>query len=259
MRVNPWPLLTGVFLLASTALAAASSAYDRGVALFTQEEYKDSAKAFEEALQGDPKNADYLVWLGRAYGRRAERMTGLKALGALSLAGKVRESFEQAVEISPRGLVALQSLFDFYLDAPGIIGGGDDKAEALIPRIAKVDAAAGERAKAALFAKREDYPQAEASLRKAIELEPDDVHHRLSLASFLARRERYEESDRIFGEALQQKPDAPDVWYARARALVHAKRNPVEARRLLNLYLKTPLYAPDAEPYSDARNLLEEL
>jgi Tfp pilus assembly protein PilF len=243
----------------AAALPAANPTFQHGVDLFIHEDYKAAQKAFEEALAADPKNPDYLLWLGRAYGRRAERATGLKALGAFSLAGSCRESFEQAVAIDPKHLPALQSLFDYYLNAPGIVGGGDDKAEALIPKMAAVNPATAERAKSALLAKREEFPQAEASLRKAIELEPDEIGHRLSLAAFLSRRGRFDESDKLFAEALRQHPDSPQVWFARAKELVRGQRNPAEARRLLERYLKTPLYAPDAEPYSDARSLLKEL
>jgi len=246
-------------LLLPLALAAANPALERGVDLFAREDYKAAQKAFEDAVEAAPKDADARLWLGRALGRRAERATGFKALGALSLASNCRQSFEEAVERDPRHLSALQSLFDFYLNAPGIVGGGDDKAEALIPKIEAVNPASAQRARASLLQEREQYDEAEAALHKAIELEPDEVGHRLSLASFFARRGRYAESDELFAKALAEHPGSPEVWYARAKALVRAERNPAEAERLLERYLKTPLHAPDAEPYSNARKLLEEL
>lgn len=253
------PFVAHGLLLFSLALPAGNSALQRGIDLFAQENYKGAQNAFENAVASSPDNPDYLLWLGRAYGRRAERATGFRALGALSLASKCRQSFEHAIEVDPQHLAALQSLFDFYLDAPRIVGGGDDKAEALIPKIEAVNAAAGQRARAALLQEREQYAEAEAALRKAIELEPEEVGQRLSLASFLARRGRYAESDELFAEGLAAHPDSPEVWYARAKALIRSGRQPTEAKRLLERYLRAPLYAPDAEPYSDARKLLEEL
>ena len=259
--VPAWrPLLAPTaLLLVAAILPASDSALQRGIDLFAKEDYKAAQNAFEDALEADPQNPEYLLWLGRAYGRRAERSTGFKLLGALSLANNCRESFEQAIAIDPKLLPALQSLFDYYINAPGAFGGGDDKAEALIPRMAAVNAATAERAKASLQEKREQHQQAEASLRRSIELEPGEIGHRLSLASFLSRRGRHDESDKLFAQSLQEQPDAPEVWFSRAKALVRAGRNPEEARRLLERYLKTPLHAPDADPYSDARKLLEEL
>ncbi len=236
----------------------ASSSLQPGIDLFAAENYKAAQKVFESAVAADPANPDHHLWLGRTYGRRAERSTGLRVLGAFSLARKCRESFERAVELNPKHLASLQSLFDYYLNAPSIVGGGSDKAQALIPKIEAVSRASAERARASLHETREQFDEADATLRKAVELEPDEVAHRLSLASFLARRERYPESDRLFAAALDEH-DRPSVWYARAKALVRSGRSPGEARRLLDRYLRTPLETPDAEPYSNARKLLGEL
>lgn len=258
VRIVPAPLSIAVLLLCAAALPAADYR-QAGIDAFVAEEYKDAIDAFEKALEADPNDADTLIWAGRAYGRRAERMSGLAKLGAFSVAGKVRKSFERAVELEPDNLTALESLLSFYCEAPGIVGGGVDKAEPLAERIARLSPARGKRAEAEIHRAREEWDQAEAALREAVRLEPDEIGHRLSLASLLARRGRFEESDRLFAAALEEAPDSPRVWYARAKALVRAERKPEEARRLLERYLATPLYAPDAEPYSNARDLLDEL
>lgn len=254
------PALFLGLLAATTARAADPSLCDEdGIRLFMAEKYKESAQAFEAAVERSPADPDCRVWFGRAIGRRAERASGFAKLTAFSLARKVREQFAMAVELDPDHLVALQSLFGYYSEAPGIVGGGLDKAEELIPRIEELDEAEGMRARAVLHAKREDFQQAETAHRRAIELDPGDIGHRLSLASFLARRGRNEESDEIFEALLEKNPDAPQVWYAFAKELVRAERRKGEAERLLERYLQTPLHRPDAEPYSNARQLLKEL
>ena len=245
--------------LACAPLQAAAVCSPDGLALFLQEDYKASAKAFERAVQTHPRDADCHVWLGRALGRRAERMSGLAKLGAMSVAGDVRESFERAVEIDPANLEALQSLFAFYAEAPGIVGGGVDKAEPLVSRIAALDRAAGLRAQADLHRRAGRFEQAEAALRQAVEIDPDDIGHHLSLASFLARQERFKESDAIYDALLAAHPRDPAVWFSFGKELARAGRRTAQARKLLNQYLSTPLPRPDAEPYSEARKLLEEL
>ena len=232
---------------------------EAGLELFISEDYKAAADEFERAVELGPTEAENLVWLGRAYGRRAERLTGLGKLGAFSLARKVRSCFERAVEVGPDNLSALESLFSFYLDAPGIVGGGVGKADPIAERISRISPAQGLQARAAIHRERGELDQAEALLRRAVDLEPDKLGHLLSLASFLSRRERFGESDTLFAEAFEQAPDSPRVWYSRASELIRAERHPEEARRLLERYLSTGLYAPDAEPYSDARRLLERL
>jgi tetratricopeptide (TPR) repeat protein len=253
-----------ILMLAGTAgvraaCPTAEACFDEGVAAFVREDYKAAEEAFEAALKRRLDSAEFHLWLGRAQGRRAERMAGLRAVAGLSLARKVKSNFERAIELDPKHLAALRSLFDYYANAPGIVGGGHDKAEALIPRIAAVDPAQGLRAKASLHSHKGEWDAAEEAARKAVDLEPADIGHRLSLASLLARRGKVDESDRLFAQALAERPDDPAVWYSRADALVRAKREPAEARRLLERYLKTPLYAPDAEPHSDARKLLGRL
>lgn len=246
-------------LVLAPLVRSADSALDRGIARFVEEDYKAAQSIFEDAVEAAPDNPDYLLWLGRTYGRRAERSTGFRALGAFSLARKCKQSFEQAIEINPKHLASLQSLFDYYINAPGIVGGGDDKGEALIPKMQAVNPATAHRARASLHEKREQYAEAEAALRKAAALEPGEVGHRLSLASFLARRGRHAESDKLFANALTEQPDSPEVWHSRAKALIRSGRKAAEAKRLLERYLKSPLHAPDAEPYSNTRKLLEEL
>lgn len=250
-------ILAGLTVSAGVASACppAPSCFEAGVAAFVEEDYKASGEAFEKAVDAEPGNADYHLWLGRAWGRKAERSTGFARLGALSLANRVREEFLQAIELDSLNLPALQSLFDYYINAPGIVGGGVDKAEAMIERISGVDQGAGLRARADVYEKNADLPAAETALREAIRIDPEDLGHKLSLASFLSRQGRYEEADRLFAAA----PDTPEVWYSRAKAWIRADRNDAEARRLLERYLKTPLHAPDAEPYSNARKLLNEL
>jgi tetratricopeptide (TPR) repeat protein len=185
-------------------------------------------------------------------------MSRWRLFSALSLAGKARQSFEQAVELDGSNIAALSDLLEFYREAPGAIGGGMEKAAAIADRIAKLNPAAGERAWASIHEKKGEYEQAEARLRKAMALQPDNVDHVLSLASFLSRRGRFDESDRLYAKALTMAPDSPQVWFSRAKALVRSGRNVEEARQLLEKYMRAEL-APDAEPRSSARELLKEI
>ena len=43
-----------------------------GQNLYMQGEYKKATESLEKALAAEPNNSDYALWLGRAYGRRAE-------------------------------------------------------------------------------------------------------------------------------------------------------------------------------------------
>jgi tetratricopeptide (TPR) repeat protein len=258
-----WIVAAGVALTLSPARAKAdkpeaAALLELGKNFYAREDYTRAVDAFEKAVQLAPDVSQNQVWLGRAYGRRAENTSKWKFFSALSLAGKARESFERAVELDGKNKDALLSLFDFYLEAPGMVGGGVEKAEQQAARIEKLFPADGARCWAAIDEKREEFAGAEQKLRLARELEPGEISHLLSLASFLSRRGCYEESDQLYQQALQLAPQSPDVWFSRGKALVRSGRNSAEARELLGRYVKADL-AADAAPRSEATELLKQL
>ena len=109
-----------------------------GKARFMQGQYKQAVADLEKAVGQDSLNSDYYDWLGRAYGRLAE---GSSFLSALGYAKKTVRAFERAVELDPSNLEALSDVFEYYLQAPGMVGGGLDKAENIARRFAGLNAA----------------------------------------------------------------------------------------------------------------------
>src|SRR5262249_33797156 len=63
-------------------------------------DYKKAGRAFQEGVAAGPDSDRYL-WLGRAFGRRAEHATPFTAPG---YASKARQNFEKAIEIDPSNL-----------------------------------------------------------------------------------------------------------------------------------------------------------
>jgi tetratricopeptide (TPR) repeat protein len=236
----------------------ASVLLEQGKKLYGKEDYKRASEMFEEAVKLSPDTSAYHYWLGLAYGRRAQNTSKWKVFSAIGLAGKTRETIEYAVTLDASNKGALLALFEFYLQAPSMVGGGVEKAEQLAARIEKLYPAAGARSWASIYEKLEEFDRAEEKLRLARKLERDDVGHLLSLASFLSRRGRHEESDKLFAEAFQRAPAFPEVWFSRGKALVRSGRHPGEARELLSRYLKADLPA-DATPRFEARELLQQL
>ncbi len=85
----------------------------------------------EAALGAESANSEYALWLGRAYGMKAEQTT----LTAFSWAKRARTMFAHAVELDGNNADAINDLAQFYVDAPGIVGGSLDKADALVPKM----------------------------------------------------------------------------------------------------------------------------
>src|SRR4051812_35760871 len=101
-------------------------------------DYKRAVNSFQDALSAGPADSDRYLWLGRAYGRRAEHSSPLTAP---SHALKARQNFEKAVELNPKNLEAMSDLFEYYLEAPSFLGGGTEKAASLAKKIAQLDPA----------------------------------------------------------------------------------------------------------------------
>jgi Flp pilus assembly protein TadD len=221
---------------------------------FMKTDYKKATEAFEKATAAAPSSSEAWLWLGRAYGRRAETSSVFSAPG---LASKSRAAFEKAVELDPRNKEALNDLFEFYVQAPGFLGGGEAKAQALIDKIAKLDPAERYFAEARLAENRKDQRTAEAKLRRAAEAAPQQIGRWIDLAKFLARHGRVEESETTFERAAQMDPAAPQLLFERAATYIEGKRNLETARTLLKRYLDSPL-TPEHPSREEARRLLKQ-
>ena len=134
----------------------------------------DPAKAvtyFEAAVAASPNEARHHHGLGDAYGRSAQKAGLLSKFG---LAKKCVASYERAVELAPTNLDCRQSLFEFYRQAPGIAGGGFDKASAQAEAIKKLDANRGRFAFATLYVGEKKYAEALAQFDEVLKVSPDD-------------------------------------------------------------------------------------
>lgn len=216
-------------------------------------DYKKATEAFQKAVALEPQNSDYVLWLGRTWGRRAETASPLVA--PLN-AAKARGFFEKALELNPSNRDALGDLFDYYLNAPGFLGGGLDKAEALARRIEAIDPPEGHFLLSQVAGKRQQRDVVERELRTAVKLAPDQIGHVVALARFLARQARLAESDAVLAQAERIVPGNPRIVYAKASIYIETHRKIEEARELLKDYMQLPL-TPDDPPREAAEKLLK--
>jgi tetratricopeptide (TPR) repeat protein len=241
-------------ILAHDPAPDAATLHLTGKNYFMLGDYKKAADYFEKAMAREPSNSDYVLWLGRAYGRRAE--TGGWFLAGPN-ASRARQCFEKAVTLDPQNHEAMNDLFDYYLNAPGFLGGGMEKAEAIAKRIAGERPAESHFEQAQLAEKKKDYHVAEVQLRSAIEAAPQQVGRVLDLARFLAAHGRMEESDALFARAEKMAPKDPRVQFARAKTFIDSGRNLDQARKLLENYLQSDI-TPDDPSKERAEKLLKK-
>ncbi len=203
----------------------------------------------------EPGNSDFTLWLGRAYGRRAETSSMITAPG---FANKARQFFEKAAQLNPYNLEAQSDLFEYYLEAPGFLGGGFDKASATAAQIARINPAEGHWAQAKLAEKRKEFSSAETQFQRAFEIAPQQIGRLIDLARLFTKQGRYHEADLSLAKAEQIAPDSPKLMFARADLYIKSKRNLDVARELLKRYLNSAL-TPDDPPRSDAEKLLKQV
>ncbi len=226
-----------------------------GLNYYMQGDYKKATEALEKGVALAPEDSSLTLWLGRAYGRRAETSSPFTAMGN---AGKARQYFEKAVELDPHNIEALNDLFEYYLEAPGFLGGGLDKAVATAEKIKTLDEVEGHWAQARLAEKRKEFSSAEEQLRRAAELAPQQVGRVIDLARFFSKQGRYQEADQTFQRAEKLAPNSPKVMYARAETYVKSKRNLEIAKTLLRKYIAATDLTPDDPPRSQAEKLLRQ-
>ncbi len=217
-------------------------------------DYKKATDVLEKAVAATPQSSDAAMWLGRAYGRRAETSSPLTAPG---YASKTHRYFEKALELNSRNLEAANDLFEYYLEAPGFLGGGLDKAQTLAGHIAELDAAEGYWAQAKLAEKRKEFGAAETELRRAVTAGPRQIGKLIELARLLTRQGRYQEADKAIDAAEKISPGSPRLLYAKADLYIKSGRNLDVARKLLQTYLASEL-TPDDPPRADAQKLLRQ-
>lgn len=207
-------------LLCRSYLALGS--WDRGIA------------ACEKAVGLQPKNSRYHLWLGRIYGEKADNVN---FFSAASLAGKVRREFEEAVSLAPDSAEARTDLAEFYLEAPGIVGGGQDKARAQAEVLLKLDPARAHWVYGRIAEKRKDPATAEHEYRSAIEVTHGDGNAWLNLGLFYRRAHRLDDMEDALRQAASADRIEPEVLVDAAETLHRAGRNFPEAIRLLRRYL----------------------
>lgn len=222
---------------------------------YMQGEYKRSTDALEKAIAMEPGDGLATLWLARAYGRRAETANPFSAPG---LASKAHQYFEKAVQLSPTNLEALSDLCDYYMEAPGFLGGGIDKAQATAERMARISAAEGYAARARIAEKRKEFSSAEEQLRRAIDAAPQQIGRFVDMARFLNKQGRYQEADQNLERAEKLAPNSARLVYLKADLYIKAGRNLDEARALLKRYMTLAL-TPDDPPRADAARLLKKV
>jgi tetratricopeptide (TPR) repeat protein len=204
---------------------------------FSLQQWDAAVSACELAVRLDRSSSVDHMWLGRALGEKAGRASFLSAYG---LGKRVKSEFEQAVQLDPHNAGALSDLGLFYRDAPGIVGGGLDKAEAIAAQLDKVNPAKAHELRGNIAVSRKDYGTAEREFRQAIAVSPHPAEQWTILANFYRGRQRWSDVDAAIhgcvAAAARDKHSGVGL-YDGAGILIETNRDPGLAARMLEDYL----------------------
>ena len=202
---------------------------------YEMQQHDPAIASAEKAVALDPRNSVFHEWLGRAYGEKAEH-AGM--FSGMSLAKKTRKEFDTAVRLDERNFSARQALIEFDCSAPGIVGGGEDKARPNIAKLAEMDVSEGHYAAGNCRRQKKDFADADAEFTKAIESHPKSINLIYDIGDYAVKHNQPERLVAVANEGEQLVPADPRGKYYRAVALVMTKAQPGEAERLLREYLK---------------------
>ena len=203
-------------------------------AYFSMGDWDHGISACEKAVALEPHNSRYHMWLGRIYGEKAD---GSNFFSAASLAGKVRTEFETAVRLDPNNVDARSDLGEFYLEAPGIVGGGRDKAEAQVQVLAALDPAKADYLKGRIAEKKKDVVTAEREYRAAIEASHGSALTWFNLALFFRHQQRWNDMEDAIQRAVSAQLDRPEIIMESGEVLLRSGRNVQAAVQYLRRYL----------------------
>jgi tetratricopeptide (TPR) repeat protein len=188
-----------------------------------------------KAVAVSPENSVYHEWLGRSFGEKASRSSWFSAL---SLARKAQQEFETATRLNPKNYSAFQALIEFDCAAPGIAGGGEDKARPKIEQLAAMDEAEGHYAAGNCRRQKKDYPAAEAEFDKAL-VNAKSPELIFDIGDYALKRNQPERLLRVVAAGKKASPADARTKFYRAAALILQRQKPDEAESLLREYLNT--------------------
>jgi tetratricopeptide (TPR) repeat protein len=202
---------------------------------FELKQFDQAIASAEKAIASAPDNSKYHEWLGRSYGEKAAKTSWLSALG---LAKKAQQEFETAVKLDEKNFAAYQALIEFDCAAPGIAGGGEDKAQPYIQRLAAMDAGEGHYAAGNCRRQKKDFAAAEPEFDKALETAkaPDLI---FDIGDYALRRSQGERLQAVADAGQKAAPRDVRAKFYRGAALIAKKEKSEEADALLHEYLKS--------------------
>jgi tetratricopeptide (TPR) repeat protein len=212
---------------------------------YAQDMAESAVHECEQAVSDNPSDSDSEMWLGRAYGLKASQINMLSAFG---VARKVHTAFERAVTLNPANVQAMSDLGQFYVAAPGVVGGGVDKAEDLVPQMMPRSSQKAHRILALIAKKKNDSATAEAEFKNAIAA-GKNAEAWVDLGLFYQQESQPDKAAAAIETSVQLNRTRNSALVDAASILTDIHRRPDLAEKVLRDYLASPAKTDDAPAF----------
>ena len=197
--------------------------------------YDRSIDWFKKAVEINENSSESHHWLGRAYGQKAQKSSMFKQA---FLARKVRQEFEKAVELDSTNIDAKFDLIQYYIMAPGFMGGSKEKAWKLARQIKMFDTLKGHQAFALIYQSNEKYDQAENEYLAAIREDPQNTNLQFNLGLFQVHVKKYDNALETFENILKNNNEYLNACYQIGKIGAISGKNHDRAEQCLKKYLQ---------------------
>jgi len=221
----------------STPSDQARSAFLAGKKALEQNDASKAVDFLEKAVALEPRSSEYYDWLGRAYGTQAENASVLKQP---FLAKKTRSAWEKAIALDPDNIGAREDIIQYYLLAPGFLGGSKDKAKQQAAEVKRRNPYRGALVAAQVCVAVKDHGCAESELKWAINTYPDSSLGYTSLSAYYVSEKQFDRAFAVVDARLKARPTDPVALYSLGRTVSISGQNLERGDAALRAYIAAP-------------------
>jgi tetratricopeptide (TPR) repeat protein len=215
-------------------IAAGRAALERG-------DVDQAIAQFEKAVATKPTNSDAHYYLGQAYGRKAQA-AGM--FGGLSFIGKAKAEWLRAVELNPNSVETRLRLIEFYIAAPAMAGGDEDKAMEQAAELRKLGGIDAHRGYARVYTMQKKLDLAVKEMVEAVREQPKSAKAHYYLGNAFLNQKDWKNSLHEYEMAVSLDAEFMPPYFRIAQNAAQSETNYARGEEAIRKYLK---YKPEGE------------